>query len=299
MRFAHLLLVPTLVATCAFVGCNNDSSRSEYPDQTEQTKAQADAIRLEKQQRDEVIERNLQQTKTTLAFEESQVEKKATQERQRIALDRDERVQPLEARQADVKATSERDAERLTQDSEARLLTLNGEEATRVKTETDSRIAEVKRKAAEVTANTQAEIAKANQAAADRMANVDAGEAKEKAAIGLRRDEAERLAREEHLAVAQQTSARIDQLGRQSSSRTDRQREDAAIARQRDEDVTLAVRKNIARHGESTRGVTVATNAGVVVLSGGVPNDSVRQTIVNDAGKISGVVRVDDRLAIH
>lgn len=299
MRFAHLLLVPTLVATCAMVGCNNDSNRSEYPDRTEQTKSQADAIRLEKQRRDEMIERELQQTKTTLAFEESQVEKKATQERQRIALDRDERVQPLKARQADVKATSERDCERLTQDSEARLRILNGEEATRVKTETDSKTAEVKRKAADVIANTQADIAKADQAAADRMANVDAGEAKEKAAIGLRREEAERLAREEHLAVAQQTSARIDQLGRQSSSRSERQREEAAVAHQRDEDITSAVRKDLARHGEPTRGVTVATTAGVVVLSGGVPNDSVRQTIVKDASRISGVVRVDDRLAIH
>lgn len=298
MRFANLLIIPTLVAACAVVGCNRDNT-SEYPDNTEQTKAQADNIRLEKQRRDEVIDRNLQQTRTTLAFEETQVMKKATQERQRIALDRDERVQPLMARQADVKATSERDCERLTQDSEARLLVLNGDEATRVKTETDSKIAEVKRKAADVTANTQADIAKANQAAADRTANVDAGEAKERAAISLRRDEAERLAREEHLAVAQQTSAKIDQLGRQSSSRTERQREEEAVNHQRDEDITIAVRKDLARHGEPTRGVTVATDAGVVVLSGGVPNDTVRQAVVKDAGKISGVVRVDDRMAIH
>jgi len=37
----------------------------------------------------------------------------------------------------------------------------------------------------------------------------------------------------------------------------------------------------------------------VVVLSGNVPNDTTRRTLITDAGKISGVVRVDDRLAIH
>lgn len=298
MRFAHLFIIPTLVvAACAVGGCTRDTS--DYPDNTEQTRAQADNIRAEKQRRDEVIDRDLQQTRTTLAFEEGQVIKKATQERQRIALDRDERVQPLMARQAEVKATSERDCERLTESSESRLLILNGEEAVRVTTETESRIAEVKRKAAEVTANTQADIAKANQDAADRTAVVDANEAKERAAIAARRDAAERAAREEHLAVAQQTSARIDQLGRQSRSRTEREREVEVIDHRRDEDISTAIRKDIARHGDPTRGVTVATAGGVVMLSGKVPNDTVRRTIVQDAGKISGVVRVDDRLAIH
>ncbi len=63
--------------------------------------------------------------------------------------------------------------------------------------------------------------------------------------------------------------------------------------------ISAAVRNNIAKHGEPTRGVTVVTNKGVVVLSGKVPNDTTRRTVVTDAGKISGVMRVEDQLAIQ
>ena len=298
MRFSHLFLIPTLVAACAVVGCNNDK-RAQYPDKTEETKSQADAIRLERERRDQVIDRDLQQNKTALAFEESQVESKAKLERERITIERDEMIQPLKARQDDARATSKRECDRLIQDSDVRLATLNGEEATRVKAETESKTAEVKRKAADLVANAETDITAANQASAKRIANVDAGEAKEKAAIALRREQAERQAREEHLTVATKTTAQLDQIAQKSQQRTDKEREVEAVTNQKDLEIATAVRKNIASHGDPARGVTVVSDKGVVVLSGAVPDETTRRTVVTGAGKISGVVRVDDRLAIH
>ena len=298
MRFSHLFLIPTLVAACAVVGCNHDE-RAQYPDKTEETKSQADAIRVERERRDQVIDRDLQQNKTALAFEESQVENKATLERMRITLERDELTQPLKARQADARATSTRECDRLFLESEAKLANLTGEEATRAKAETESKTAEVKRKAADQVANAEVDIVAANQAAAKRIANVDAGEAKEKAAIAQRREQAERQAREEKLAVANQTTVKLDKLASQSQKRTDQEREIEAVTNEKDLQISAAVRKDIAKHGDPTRGVTVVTDQGVVVLSGKVPDDTTRRTVVTGAGKISGVVRVEDRLAIH
>jgi len=298
MRFAHLFLIPTLVAACAVVGCNHDD-RAQYPDKSEETKSQADAIRVERERRDQVIDRDLQQNKTALAFEESQVGNKSKLERERITLERDELTQPLKARQDDARATSKRECDRLMLESDAKLASLNGEEATRMKAETESKTAEVKSKAADQIANAEVDIVAANQAAAKRIANVDAGEAKEKAAIALRRDQAERQAREEKLAVANQTTVKLDQLASQSQKRTDNERETEAVTNEKDLQISAAVRNDIAKHGEPTRGVTVVTDKGVVVLSGNVPNDTTRRTLITDAGKISGVVRVDDRLAIH
>jgi osmotically-inducible protein OsmY len=299
MRFAHLFLIPTLVTAGAMAGCNHDNSRSEYPDKTEQTKAQADAIRLERERRDQVIDRDLQQNKTALAFEESQVENKAKLERERITIERDQLVQPLKSRQDDARETSKRECDRIVQDSDAKLATLNGEEATRVKADTDSKIAEVKRKAADQVANAETDITAANQAAAKRIANVDAGEAKEKSAIGLRRDQAERQAREEHLTVASNTTTQLDKIAHQSQQRTDKEREVEAVTNQRDLEIATAVRQNIASHGDPARGVTVVSDKGVVVLSGAVPDETTRHAIVSGASKISGVVRVEDHLAIH
>lgn len=298
MRPAHLFLIPTLVAACAVVGCNNND-RAQYPDKTEETKSQADAIRVERDRRDQVIERDLQQNKTALAFEESQVENKAKQERERITIERDQLVQPLTARQEDARTESKRECDRLEVESDSKLASLNGEEATRVKTETQSKTAEVKRKAADKIANAEVDIVAANQAAAKRIANVDAGEAKEKAAIAQRREQAERQAREEHLAVANQTTDKLDRLASQSRNRTDKDREVEAVTNEKDLQISAAVRNDIAKHGDPTRGVTVVTDKGVVVLSGKVPDESTRNTLVTNAGKISGVVRVEDRLAVH
>lgn len=299
MRFAHLFIIPTLITAGAMAGCNNDNSRNEYPDKTEQTKAQADAIRVERERREQVIDRDLQQTKTALAFEESQVENKAKQERERITIERDELVQPLKARQEDARAMSKRECDRIDLESDAKLANLNGEEATRVKADTESKTADVKRKAADLVANAETDITAANQAAAKRIANVDAGEAKEKAAIALRRDQAERQAREERLAVATQTTTKLDQLAQQSQQRTEKDREVEAVTNQKDLEIATAVRQNLATHGDPARGVTVVSDKGVVVLSGAVPDESTRRTVVTGASKISGVVRVEDHLAIH
>ncbi|HEX3133610.1 MAG TPA: BON domain-containing protein [Planctomycetota bacterium] len=296
----HLsVIVPVLALALGLSGCNDSTTRSDYPDQTQQTKAEADAIRRDGEQREALIERDLQQNLTSLSFAQQQNASKAKLERERIELERDQKVQPLEAKKSEVEAKAKRDAERIDQETDAKVASANGDEAIRLKADAASSIADVKRDAATRSAEIDAEVRAANQAAQSRIAHVNDGEAKEQADIAAKRAEAERTAREAKLKVKSDTTAKLDRVGKDSAERRDEQRTRDAEARKKDEEITSAVQKDLAKHGESVRGVTVATDNGVVVLGGAVTTETVRQKVVSDAQKISGVVRVDDRIAVH
>lgn len=295
----HFFIVPALALALGLTGCNDSTARSDYPDQTQETKAEADAIRRDGDQREAVIERDLQQNLTALSFAQQQNATKAKLERERIALERDQKVQPLEAKKADVEAKAKRDCERIDQETAAKVAAANGDEAVRLKADAATSVAEVKRDASVRVAEIDADIRAANQAAQTRITNVNEGEAKEQADIAAKRAEAERTAREAKLKVKSDTTAKLDRVGKDSAERRDEQRTRDAETRETDARITSAVQKDIAKHGESVRGVTVATERGVVVLSGAVNNDTVKQKVVSDAQRVSGVVRVDDRIAIH
>ena len=70
-------------------------------------------------------------------------------------------------------------------------------------------------------------------------------------------------------------------------------------SRESDQRITAKVQEDLSRHGEPTRGVTVQTDNGVVVLGGSVRDEGVRRRVVEDTQRISGVVRVEDRIAVH
>ena len=300
MKPVHLfIIVPALAIALGLTGCNDSTARSDYPDQSQETRAEADAVRRDGERQEEIIVRDLQQNVTALSFAQQQNATKAKLERERIALERDQKVQPLEAKKADVEAKAKRDIERIDQKTEAKVAAATGDDAPRVKAEAASSIAEVKRDAAERVAEIDADIRSANQAAQKRITNVNEGEAKEQADIAAKRAEAERTAREAKLKVKSDTTAKLDRVGKDSADRRDEQRTRDAEARETDERIKSAVQKDLARHGESARGVTVNANNGVVVLGGAVNNDAVRQKVVADAQRISGVVRVDDRIAVH
>ena len=299
MKPHYILFIPTVIAACAITGCNHDSARSEYPDRSQETKAQADALHQEGARRDQVIENDLQQKKVALSFEQGQVENKAKQEREQISIERDQKIQPLKARQDEARASCKRECERIDQDTVGKIASVSGDEALRVKANAESKTAEVKRKMAEEVADAETNITKANQAADKRLANVDEGEAKQKSDIGLRRSEADRKAREDHLKVAGETTGNLDKVGKQSAERKEKQRVKSADIERKDQEISTAVRKDLARRGDPTKGVTVATDDGVVMLTGAVSDEAMRREIVLDTGKISGVVRVDDRLAVR
>lgn len=299
MKSFHPLFVPALVAALAIVGCGEQSNRSEYPDRSQETKAQANTIKQESEQRDLAIKRDLEQQTTALGFEEKQVVDKAKQERERVALDRDQATEPLKLRQQEAKAAAEREAERINAEAKAKLESLNGDEATRVKAEAESKVAEARRKSAEAVSEDEAKVVRARQSADEKIAKIDEQEARQKAAIAGKRTEAERKAREAHLKVSNDTTAKMDSLGKDSAVRVKQQQTQAKEVVETDARIAAAVRNNIERRGDAGRGVTVAANNGVVVLSGVVPNEIVRREIITATGKIDGVARVDDRLAIR
>lgn len=294
-----IIIVPALAFALGLSGCNDNTARSDYPDQTQETKAEADAIRRDGEQQEAIIERDLQQNLTALSFAQQQNATKAKLERERIALERDQKVQPLEAKKAEAEAKAKRDADRIDQETDAKVASANGDDAIRLKAEAASSVAEVKREAASRVAEIDADIRAANQSAQTRVTNVNEGEAKEQADIAAKRAEAERTAREARLKVKNDTTAKLDRVGKNSADRRDEQRTRDAEVRETDARITSAVQKDIAKHGDSVRGVTVATDRGVVVLSGAVTNDTVKHKVVNDAQRVSGVVRVDDRIAVH
>lgn len=299
MKSSTLILVPALALILGLSGCNDSTARSDYPDRSSETRAEADAIRRDGERREEIIDRNLQQTLTSLAFAEQQNADKAQLERERIELDRDRKVQPLEAKKAEVEDKAKRDIAQINQETESKIATVAGEEATKIQAGAASRAAEITRDSTARLADIEADIREADQAAQTRLANVAEGEAKEQADIAAKRATAERKAREEKLAVNSDTTAKLDRLGEDSAERREEQRASNADGREKDEHITAEVRKDIARHGDSARGVTVSTDNGVVVLGGAVKNDVVRQQVANSAQRISGVVRVDNRIAVH
>lgn len=299
MKTASLIIVPTLVAALVCSGCNDSTTRSDYPDRTEQTKAEADHIRRDGELRRENVERDLQQTLTALGFEEQQVVNKSKQERERIAIDRDQKVQPLMAKLDQAEAQAKREIERIDQEAKAKSANTPEAETATIEADAAKRIAAVRQEKTEKQVAIEADIREAKQAADARLAKVDENEAKEKATIATKRMEAEREAREDKLAIDRDTTTKLDRLGKDSAERRDEQRERTADQRSEDQRITAEVKEDIARRGEPARGVTVSTQEGVVTLSGSVAADTVRQQVANDAQKISGVVRVDNRIAVH
>lgn len=299
MKTATLILVPALALIIGLTGCNDSTARSDYPDRSTETRAEADAIRRDGERREEIIDRDLQQTLTSLAFAEKQNADKAKLERERIEIDRDRKVQPLEAKKAEVEDKAKRECAEIDRETEAKVATVAGDEAAKIKADAASRNAEIKRDSTARVAEIEADIREAKQASQARLANVTEGEAKEQADIAAKRTDAERKAREEKLKVKSDTTAKLDRVGKDSAERREEQRARDADVREKDERITAEVQKDIARHGDSARGVTVTTDNGVVVLGGAVKNDAVRQQVATNAQRISGVVRVDNRIAVH
>lgn len=293
------LLVPALIGALAIMGCNEKSTRSEYPDNSPQTKAQANALHQDAERRDQVIERDLQQRMTTLGFEEKQVVDKAKQDREQIVIDHDQTIQPLKLHQQEARAAAEREEQRINSETNSQLATVNGEEATRIKTVADSKVADSRRSSAEIIANDEAKVVKAQQKVLEQIAKIDEQEAVKKAEIAKKRSAAERQAREDHLKVSVETTDKLDGVGKDSAVRVKQERTQEQKHTKEDARITAAVRDHLDRQGEPTKGVTVTANDGVVALTGVVSNETARRELVTATGKIDGVVRVNDQLAIR
>lgn len=290
------LLVPALVGALALLGCNEHSTRSEYPDNSPQTKAQANALHQDADRRDQVIERDLQQRMTTLGFEEKQVVDKAKQDRDQVVIDHDQTIQPIKLHQQEAKSTAMREEQRIIADRDSQLASLNGDEATRVKTIANSKVADVNRACAETIADDEAKIVKAQQKTSERVAKIDEQEALKKTEISKKRLAAEHQAREDHLKVSIETTEKLDGVGKNSAALVKQERTQAQKNTKDDARITAAVRDHLDRQGELAKGVTVTTNGGIAVLTGVVANQTVRRDLIMATGKIDGVVRVDDQL---
>ncbi len=293
------LLVPALIGALAIMGCNEKSTRSEYPDNSPQTKAQANALHQDAERRDQVIERDLQQRMTTLGFEEKQVVDKAKQDREQIVIDHDQTIQPLKLHQQEARAAAEREEQHINSETNSQLTTVSGEEATRIKTVADSKVADSRRSSAEIIAKDEAKIAKAQQKVLEQIAKNDEQEAVKKAEIVKKRSAAERQAREDHLKVSVETTDKLDDVGKDSAARVKQERTQEQKHTKEDARITAAVRDHLDRQGETTKGVTVTANNGVVALTGVVSNETARRELITATGKIDGVVRVNDQLAIR
>jgi osmotically-inducible protein OsmY len=293
------LLVPALIGALAIMGCNEKSTRSEYPDNSPQTKAQANALHQDAERRDQVIERDLQQRMTTLGFEEKQVVDKAKQDREQIVIDHDQTIQPLKLHQQEARAAAEREEQHINSETNSQLTTVSGEEATRIKTVADSKVADSRRSSAEIIAKDEAKIAKAQQKVLEQIAKIDEQEAVKKAEIVKKRSAAERQAREDHLKVSVETTDKLDDVGKDSAARVKQERTQEQKHTKEDARITAAVRDHLDRQGETTKGVTVTANNGVVALTGVVSNETARRELITATGKIDGVVRVNDQLAIR
>lgn len=288
-----------IAAALIVAGCDQQTARGDYPDRTEETRIQADAIRKDAAQRKEAIDREYDEKATANAFRASQVKAKAKRDREEIELEREREVAPLAAKQKEAKAKAEREREQIKADSELKLKDLGGAEADKAKAERDGKIAEAEQRAAAAVAEVADDITKAGLKAQKAKAVVDEREAKELAEVDRELAEAKTKVRERKLAIDAETNDRLAKLEKDSKTRVEKNRTAETQTLERDREITQKIRSDLDRDQARGGTVSIDTRDGVVVLKGTVPSEEDRRTIVSKANKVDGVVRVDDRLSVR
>lgn len=291
-----ILLIVALFGVALIGGGCTDSGR--YPDQSQSTKVEADAIRDQARSRKAVIDREQDERATAIAFRERQIKDKASQDREAIVIEF-QKPRPALQRQADeVRSKAERERADLDRTLAETLRNPGDRNEAQIRADSNAKRAEIDRVQAARIAEVNAETAKLDSQARERTEAINKKEAEQLAKTTEELAESKRSAAERRLAVDRETTEKLDRLGTASSKQTASNREQS----QRDSEITSAIRSDLARDGKlvsKAADVTVTTSDGVVVLTGSVPSEVERKAVVARASDMAGVRRVDDRLVVR
>ena len=296
---------PAILAACACAlfatACHESSSRGEYPDHAAETQKQADNIRHDAQSSKEAADREFNDKSTALDFRELQSKEKTKQELATVNLERDRTVAPLVAKQEEIKAQGQRDKERVDNET-TELLKAPGSQEAPIRAEAASKKADIDQKSIAAISAITSKADKADTTAKAKRIDIATDESQRLGSLQLERTANEQALRKRKIAIDTDTNMKLNKLGEQSGERNAKNRSDEAKSAENDRKITADIRGRFAEDkllSTKTQDVRVTTNAGVVVVSGTVPSDAERRSVIDQVGKVSGVVRVEDKLAVR
>ena len=217
-------------------------------------------------------------------------------EREQIVLDRDREVQPLVAEEREDKDASDREMARIDAELDAKLKLVDGAEVERLRTEAVSRKADIERKRAEAVAKSEPKRMKLEENMRERTIAVDDREAKSSDGIKREREEVERKARADRLAVEADTTKRLNEVAADSKMRMDTSSAKAADRLQQDHQINQNIRSVLDRDRGQTKNVSYETTRGVVTINGNIADGKIHRDMVSRISRIEGVISVDDRI---
>lgn len=296
---------PVILSACLCAlfttACHESTSRGAYPDNSADTQKQADNIRMDAQSRKEAADREFADKATALAFREGQSKEKTRQELATVDLDRDRSVAPLIAKQEALKAQGQRDKERVDNET-AELLKAPGSQEATIQAEANSKKADIEQKTIAAVTTLVNDSDKAENVAKAKRLDIATAESQRFSAIQQERTIDEQALRKRKIAIDTDANLQLTKLGEKSGEQGTKERAAAAKTDDNDRKITSAIRVRFADDktlAARTQDVQVSTNAGVVVVSGTVAGETERRAVLDQAGKVSGVVRVEDKLAIR
>ena len=217
-------------------------------------------------------------------------------EREQIVLDRDREVQPLVAEEREDKDASDREMARIDAELDAKRKLVDGAEVERLRTEAVSRKADIERKRAEAVAKSEPKRMKLEEDMRERTIAVDDREAKSSDGIKREREEVERKARADRLAVEADTTKRLNEVAADSKMRMDTSSAKAADRLQQDHQINQNIRSVLDRDRGQTKNVSYETTRGVVTINGNIADGKIHRDMVSRISRIEGVISVDDRI---
>jgi osmotically-inducible protein OsmY len=288
MHHRLAIWAPALLTALGLAGCGSARNHATYPDQTPETRAQFQAIERDSTRRRASLHEDHRRQIAVVEFEEMQAADRAKQERERVTLAGQAEIQARQAHQRDATAATAKEIDLL------RKGTSGG-----TPTEIAAQVATAERALAETVAADQQAIDKVQAGIDARLLKVDQDEVRQVAVHARRRSVIDRTTREADLALAADTSTRMDEAGVRSAERMSDARSKAKDATEADVNLDVAVRSDLADQGAMAQGVTVESRRGVVTLTGTVANDVDRRRIVARTAQIGGVGSVDDRMSLR
>jgi osmotically-inducible protein OsmY len=304
MRPTLSILVPVLATglILATAGCDQQSARSDYPDNTPQTHRQVDEINNDATARKAAIDKRYDDTATAIAFHRGQISDKAKADRAKIALDHDRDVAPLTAKRNATKVKYDAQKQEIATALDKKQKDNTAEEAPKLQADAASQTADVDRKETAEFVSIDQDIRSADDTAAKKKNDVDAQEAKDLADCDRQLTEAKNQARADKLAVDKDVNSKLASVESDSKSRMDKSHTAEDRSNESDRKISAAVRSDLdddkSVAGKSSD-VAITTKDGVVTLSGTVPSDYDRHAIITKAGKTSGVKSVQDQLSVR
>ncbi|MBA3936840.1 MAG: BON domain-containing protein [Planctomycetes bacterium] len=304
MRPTLAFLVPVLATglILATAGCDQQTARSDYPDNSPQTHRQIDEIQADATARRAAVDKRAEEKATAITFHRGQITDKAKADRAKIALDHDQAVAPLAAKREAAKVKYDAQKQEIATALAKKQKDNTAEEAPKLLADAASQTAEVERKETAEFVSIDQDIRSADDTAAKKKNDVDAQEAKDLADCDRQLTETKNQARADKLAVDKDVNGKVASVEGDSKSRMEKAHANEDRSLESDRKTSAAVRADLDGDkavAAKSSDVAITTRDGIVTLTGTVPSDYDRHAVIAKAGQTKGVKSVVDQMSVR